>query len=98
MLIRKCSQGHDIKVYRNTTPNAVRKKTYADGTVETQTYPSGGYDYFLMVDGSIAKRSDSWKNIEEEYVKQCAKKHEDGHGRLIIGKHKLNNNVAENLI
>jgi len=51
-----------------------------------------------MVDGSIAKRSDSWKNIEEEYVKQCAKKHEDGHGRLIIGKHKLNNNVAENLI
>ena len=97
MLIRKCSQGHDIKIYRNTTPNAVRKKTYTDGTVETLTYPSGGYDYFLMVDGSIAKRSDSWKNIEEEYVKQCAKVHEDGHGRVLIGKHKLENCVIKTL-
>ena len=97
MLIRKCSQGHDIKVYRNTTPNAVRTKTYADGTVETLTYPSGGYDYFLMVDGSIAKRSDSWKNIEEEYVKQCAKVHEDGHDRVLIGKHKLENCVIKTL-
>ena len=97
MLIRKCSQGHEIKVYRNTTPNAVRKKTYADGTVETLTYPSGGYDYFLMVDGSISKRSDSWKNIEEEYVKQCAKVHENGHGRVLIGKHKLENCVIKTL-
>ena len=97
MLIRKCSQGHDIKVYRNTTPNAVRKKTYADGTVETLNYPSVGYDYFLMVGGSISKRSDSWKNIEEEYVKQCAKVHEDGHGRVLIGKHKLENCVIKTL-
>jgi len=97
MLIRKCSQGHDIKLYRNTTPNAVRKKTYADGTVETLTYPPGGYDYFLTIAGKIKKRSDSWKNIEEEYVSQCAKAHKDGHGRVIIGKHKLENCVIKEL-
>lgn len=97
MLIRKSSQGHDIQVYRNTTPNAVRKKTYADGTVETLTYPPGGYDYFVMVEGEIVKRSDSWKTIEEEYVKQCAKKDDKGHGRMIIGKHKLENCVIKEL-
>ena len=64
MIIRKCSQGHRIRLHRNTTPNAVRTKTYADGTVETLTYPSGGYDYFVEVDGTVVKRSDSFKNIE----------------------------------
>jgi hypothetical protein len=31
MLIRRCAQGHDIKVYRNTTPGATRTKSYPDG-------------------------------------------------------------------
>lgn len=97
MIIRKCSQGHRIRLHRNTTPNAVRTKTYADGTVETLTYPPAGYDYFIEVDGTVVKRSDSFKNIEEEYVKQCAKVHEDGHGRVIIGKHKLENCVIKEL-
>jgi len=97
MLIRKSSQGHDIQVYRNTTPNAERKKTYADGSVETLTYPSSRYDYFVVVEGSIVKRSDSWKTIEEEYVEQCAKKDDKGHGRMIIGKHKLENCVIKEL-
>ena len=44
MIIRRCSQGHRVRLHRNTTPNAVRQKTYADGTVETLTYPSSGYD------------------------------------------------------
>ncbi len=49
MTIRKCSQGHQIRLHRNTTLNAVRTKTYSDGTVETLTYPSSGYDYFVEV-------------------------------------------------
>ena len=49
MIIRRCSQGHRVRLHRNTTPNAVRQKTYADGTVETLTYPSSGYDYFVEV-------------------------------------------------
>ena len=94
MIIRRCSQGHRVRLHRNTTPNAVRQKTYADGTVETLTYPSSGYDYFVEVDGSVVKRSDSFKTIEEYFVSKCADKHDDGHGRIIIGKHQLVNGVA----
>ena len=94
MIIRRCSQGHRVRLHRNTTPNAVRQKTYADGTVETLTYPSSRYDYFVEVDGTVVKRSDSFKNIEEYFVDECEKKHSDGHGRIIIGKHQLVNGVA----
>ena len=94
MIIRRCSQGHRVRLHRNTTPNAVRTKTYADGTVETLTYPSSCYDYFVEVDGSVVKRSDSFKTIEEYFVSKCADKHDDGHGRIIIGKHQLVNGVA----
>ena len=94
MIIRRCSQGHRVRLHRNTTPNAVRQKTYADGTVETLTYPSSGYDYFVEVDGSVVKRSDNFNTIETYFVSKCADKHDDGHGRIIIGKHKLVNGVA----
>ena len=94
MIIRRCSQGHRVRLHRNTTPNAVRTKTYADGTVETLTYPSSGYDYFVEVDGTVVRRSDSFANIENYFVDECEKKHEDGHGRMTIGKHHIVNGVA----
>ena len=94
MIIRKSSQGHRIRLHRNTTPNAVRQKTYADGTVETLTYPSSRYDYFVEVDGEVVKRSDSWDTIEEYYVDECAKLYDNGHGRLLIGKHQVINGIA----
>ena len=94
MIIRKSSQGHRIRLHRNTTPNAVRQKTYADGTVETLTYPSSRYDYFVEVDGEILKRSDSFKTIEEFYVDECAKVYDTGHGRLIVGKHQVIGGIA----
>ena len=72
MIIRRCSQGHRVRLHRNTTPNAVRQKTYADGTVETLTYPSSGYDYFVEVDGSAVKRSDNFNTIETYFVSKCA--------------------------
>ena len=94
MIIRRCSQGHRVRLHRNTTPNAVRQKTYADGTVETLTYPSSRYDYFVEVDGTVVKRSDSFETIEEYFVSKCADKHGDGHGRILIGKHHIINGVA----
>ena len=94
MIIRRCSQGHRVRLHRNTTPNAVRQKTYADGTVETLTYPSSGYDYFVEVDGTVVRRSDSFANIENYFVDECEKKHEDGHGRILIGRHHIINGVA----
>ena len=93
MIIRKSSQGHRIRLHRNTTPNAVRTKTYADGTVETLTYPSR-YDYFVEVDGEVVKRSNSFETIEEHYVDECAKIYDNGHGRLIVGTHQLINGIA----
>tara|TARA_R100001377_G_scaffold78860_1_gene56779 strand:+ start:237 stop:569 length:333 start_codon:yes stop_codon:yes gene_type:complete len=56
-------------------------------------YPSS-YTYFVDVDGEVAKRSNSFKTIEEFYVDECEKKHGDGHGRIIIGTHNLINGVA----
>ena len=93
MIIRKSSQGHRIRLHRNTTPNAVRTKTYADGTVETLTYPSR-YDYFVEVDGEVVKRSNSFETIEEHYVDECAKVYDNGHGRLVVGTHQLINGIA----
>ena len=93
MIIRKSSQGHRIRLHRNTTPNVVRQKTYADGTVETLTYPSR-YDYFVEVDGEVVKRSNSFETIEEYYVDECAKLYDNGHGRLIAGKHQVIGGIA----
>ena len=93
MIIRRCSQGHRVRVHRNTTPGVTRVKTYPDDSVETLTYPSS-YKYFVDVDGTVVKRSNSFKTIEEFYVDECAKKHGDGHGRFLIGKHHIINGVA----
>ena len=93
MIVRRCSQGHRVRIHRNTTPGATRTKTYADGSTETLAYPSS-YDYFVDVDGSVAKKTNSFKTAEEYYVAECAKKHGDGHGRLIVGDHHIVNGVA----
>ena len=93
MIVRRCSQGHRVRLHRNTTPGATRVKTYPDGTKETLAYPSS-YDYFVDVDGTVAKKSNSFKVAEEYYVSECAKKHGDGHGRLIVGGHHIINSVA----
>ena len=93
MIVRRCSQGHRVRLHRNTTKGATRVKTYPDGTKETLTYPSS-YDYFVDVDGTVAKKTNSFKTAEEFYVSECAKKHGDGHGRLIVGKHHLINGIA----
>ena len=93
MIVRRCSQGHRVRIHRNTTPGATRTKTYADGSTETLTYPSS-YDYFVDVDGSVAKKTNSFQTAEEFYVAECAKKHGDGHGRLIVGGHHIINGVA----
>jgi len=92
MLIRKSSQGFDLKLYKNTTPSVTRTKKYPNGDVETLTYPSR-YKYFLVLDGEIVRRSDSWETIEQLYVDECQSRHGGGTGRMIVGKHKLVNHV-----
>ena len=93
MIVRRCSQGHRVRIHRNTTPGATRIKTYPDGSTESLTYPSS-YTYFVEVDGVVSKKSNSFRVVEEFYVAECAKKHGDGHGRMLIGKHHIINGVA----
>ena len=93
MIVRRCSQGHRVRIHKNTTPGATRIKTYPDGSTESLTYPSS-YTYFVEVDGVVSKKSNSFKVVEEFYVAECAKKHGDGHGRLIVGGHHIINGVA----
>ena len=96
MIVRRCAQDHDVVIHKNTKPGMAKKIKLADESFITLTYPSSAKDYFLFVDGEIVKRSDSFKTIEEEYVKECGKKHSGGQGRIDIIKHKLiNNKVVE---
>ena len=92
MIVRRCAQNHDVVLHKNTKPGMTKTIKLADGEMSTLTYPSAAKDYFLWVDGSIVKRTDSFQICEEEFVKECAVKHSDGHGRIDIVKHKLVNN------
>ena len=89
MLVRKCAKGHEVQLYKNTTPSATRTQTYQDGTVVTLSYPSPAKDYFVIVDGDIVKRSDSFTTAENTFVSECGKKHSAGNGRIDFVKHKL---------
>jgi hypothetical protein len=93
MLVRKCAQDHDVVLHKNTKPNMVKVIKMVDGSYVTIQYPKSK-DYFLMVDGEITRKSDSFKTIENAYVAACADKHSNGHGRIDIVQHKLVNNIV----
>jgi hypothetical protein len=52
MIVRRCSQGHRVRIHKNNTPGVTRTKAYQDGTTEALTYPAS-YDYFVDVDGRL---------------------------------------------
>jgi len=91
MIVRRCAKDHDVVIHKNNHPSMVKTLKKSDGSTMTLTYPNTK-KYFLWVDGEIVKHTDSFKTVEEEFVKECAKKHPDGHGRIDIVKHKLINN------
>ncbi len=93
MIVRKCAQNHDIAIFKNTKPNMVKKILMADETIITITYPNSK-DYFVLVDGEIVKRTDSFKTAEECYLEEKGKKNIVGHGRIDIIKHKLIENIV----
>ena len=92
MIVRQCAQDHDVVIHKNTKPGMTEAIQLANGEMSTIVYPSAAKDYFLWVDGEIIKRSDSFKTIENSFVSECEKKHDNGHGRIDIIKHKLINN------
>ena len=91
MIVRKCAQDFDVVIHLNNKKGMTKVVALADGTTTSITYPNSK-KFFLWVDGEIVKRSDSFKTIEEEYVKEVAKKTPLGQGRIDLVKHKLINN------
>ena len=92
MLVRRCSRGNDIAVYKNSKPGMKKTIQLANGEMSVLTYPSAAKDYFVAVDGEVVKRSDSFQTCEEFYVDICNSRCGDSHGRIDIVKHKLINN------
>jgi len=91
-MIIRYAYDNDVVIHLNNKKGMTKKVKLADGTLITLTYPTSK-KYFLRNGESIIKKSDSFKTIEEEYVKECKKlKDSDGHGRIDIVKHKLINN------
>jgi hypothetical protein len=88
MIIRRSSQGENIRIYRNTTPGATRTRRYSDGSTQSVEYPSS-YTYFVTVEDSVLKKTNSLKVAEEFYTDECKKKYDNVHGRITIGKHKM---------
>ena len=95
-MIVRYAHDNDVVIHLNNKKGMSKKVKLADGTFITLTYPSTK-KYFLRNGENIIKKSDSFKIIEEEYVKECEKlKDSDNHGRIDIVKHKLvNNKVIE---
>ena len=95
-MIVRYAHDNDVVIHLNNKKGMTKKVKLADGTFITLTYPSTK-KYFLRNGESIIKKSDSFKTIEEAYVKECEKlKDSDDHGRIDIVKHKLvNNKVVE---
>ena len=91
-MIVRYAHDNDVVIHLNNKKGMSKKVKLADGTFITLTYP-GTKKYFLRNGESIIKKSDSFKTIEEAYVKECEKlKDSDDHGRIDIVKHKLVNN------
>ena len=94
-MIVRYAHDNDVVIHLNNKKGMSKKVKLADGTFITLTYP-GSKKYFLRNGESIIKKSDSFKTIEEAYVKECEKlKDSDDHGRIDIVKHKIVNNKVE---
>ena len=96
MIVRRCAEGHDITLHKNTKPGMSKRYPLLSGDVTILTYPSDKKDYFVVLDGAVIKRSDSFKTAEEEFVKTCESKHTTSNGRIDFKKHKLINNMVHN--
>ena len=93
MIIRRSSQGENIRMYRNTTPGATRIRTYADSSTASVSYPSSK-TYFVTVNSEVVKSTNSLKVAEEFYTTECKKVYSNTHGRQLVGKHKMINKVC----
>lgn len=85
ILFRKSHKGKDIKIY-------LKPYDFDDDIVNSTTK-----DYVVWADGAVVLKTDSLKNAEDEYTKQCQKYYDDVHGRFAVGRHALVGGVVKTL-
>ena len=91
MLVRKCTKGHKIYIFKPRTKENV---TYKFSDDETVSFDAQNKSYIVVSDGAVVKRSNSWITAQSSYDTECKKEHSDTVGPLIVGKHTLVNGVA----
>ncbi|HCV04683.1 MAG TPA: hypothetical protein DG048_18760 [Pseudoalteromonas sp.] len=89
MLIRECSKGRNIKLYRNTTPNSVYTYTQ-DQNIVSLTYPADK-QFFVVKDNVIIHESNNFTEIENYYVDEVIAENGSSLGVINWVKHKLIN-------
>ena len=94
MLVRKCTKGHKIYIFKPRTKENVSYKFSDD---ETVSFDAQNKSYIVTSDGAVVKRSNSWITAQSSYNTECKKYHSDTMGALKVGKHKLENGIVINL-
>ena len=91
MLVRKCTKGHKIYIFKPRTKENVSYKFSDD---ETVSFDAQNKSYIVTSDGAVVKRTDSFITAQSSYDVECKKEHSDTMGALKVGKHKLENGIV----
>ena len=91
MLVRKCTKGHKIYIFKPRTKENISYKFSHD---ETVSLDAQNKSYIVTSDGAVVKRSNSWITAQSSYDVECKKEHSDTIGKIKAGKHTLINGVA----
>ena len=86
MIVRKSIDGK-VTLHKNTKPGMSKRYPLPSGETTFLTYPSDKKDYFVVSDGAVVKRSDSFSTAEKEFTELTGEK------KMDYLKHKLINNV-----
>ena len=91
MLVRKCTKGHKIYIFKPRTKENVSYKFSDD---ETVSFDAQNKSYIVTSDGAVVKRTNSFITAQSSYDVECKKEHSDTIGKIKVGKHKLVDGVA----
>ena len=87
MLVRKCTKGHKIYIFKPRTKENV---TYKFSDDETVSFDAQNKSYIVTSDGAVVKRTDSWITAQSAFLKES----QDDIQKLEVGKHTLVNGIA----
>ena len=75
---------------RSSRSNSIDSDISRKNSIDSRSY---SFDN-LSIDSGKMSSNNSFETIEEYYVDECAKVYDNGHGRLIVGKHQVIGGIA----